>query len=58
MKSNKLSILLAFQTLSSRQLNNRGFPLVILNEIIYYYNLFHRKIEVPALLFTSRDFLN
>ena len=31
-KSNVFSILLAFQTLSSRQLNNRGFPLVILKK--------------------------
>ena len=30
-KSNVFSILLAFQTLSSRQLNNRGFSLIILN---------------------------
>lgn len=30
-KSNVFSILLAFQTLSSRQLNNRGFLLIILN---------------------------
>lgn len=29
-KSNVFSILLAFQTLSSRQLNNRGFSLIIL----------------------------
>lgn len=33
-KSNVFSILLAFQTLSSRQLNNRGFPLVILKQPI------------------------
>jgi hypothetical protein len=30
-KSNVFSILLVFQTLSSRQLNNRGFLLIILN---------------------------
>ena len=30
-KSNVFSVLLAFQTLSSRQLNNRGFSLIILN---------------------------
>ena len=30
-KSNVFSILLAFQTLSSRQLNNRGFRLIILS---------------------------
>ena len=30
-KSNVFSILFAFQTLSSRQLNNRGFSLIILN---------------------------
>ena len=36
-KSNIFSILLAFQTLSSRQLNNRGFSLIIL-----------KKAKIPA----------
>ena len=46
-KSNIFSILLAFQTLSSRQLNNRGFPLVILKDF--------EDSEIPAI--TPADIL-
>lgn len=37
-KSNVFSILLAFQTLSSRQLNNRGFSLIILNSYLLQFS--------------------
>ena len=37
-KSNVFSSLLAFQTLSSRQLNNRGFSLIILNSYLLQFS--------------------